>query len=197
MKTLITNYTFNAAAKTVTFNGYSSILLSSILIITNTTNNTIIYNFADPTTGGTVNGNTITLGYNTTTMSNSDKLLVYYDDPVTTPSTTSDAQNIADQLGLLRRIVKLLESNATVDSSNRQRITIDAAPASVTTTLASTTVASSLTAQLGNSYPSSTNPYTLTSLGALVVSEFPVDQRWRIADAARNTFAAGIRSKLT
>ena len=112
-------------------------------------------------------------------------------------TTTSDAQNIADQLGLLRRIVKLLESNATVDSSNRQRITIDAAPASVTTTLASTTVASSLTAQLGNSYPSSTNPYTLTSLGALVVSEFPVDQRWRIADAARNTFAAGIRSKLT
>ena len=79
MKTLITNYTFNAASKTITFSDYTSIDLNRVLLITNTTTNIIIYNFASSTLGGTVSGNTLTLTYNTGSMSNTDKLQIYYD----------------------------------------------------------------------------------------------------------------------
>ena len=45
MKSLITNYTFSASGKTVTFTNYTSIALERILLITNVTDNIIIYNF--------------------------------------------------------------------------------------------------------------------------------------------------------
>jgi hypothetical protein len=84
-KKLIRTYTFNAAAKTVAISGY--VTLSNLLLITNTTRNTIIYNFADPTQVSTIsyspttNITTITLGYNTTVgMANADKLMIYIDD---------------------------------------------------------------------------------------------------------------------
>jgi hypothetical protein len=79
MKTLITNYTFNAASKTITFSDYTSIDLNRVLLITNSTTNTIIYNFASSTLGGTVAENILTLTYNTASMSNADKLQIYYD----------------------------------------------------------------------------------------------------------------------
>jgi hypothetical protein len=84
-KKLIRTFTFNAAAKTVAIPGY--VTLSSLLLITNTTRNTIIYNFADPTQVSTISYNpttnisTVTLGYNTTVgMANADKLMIYIDD---------------------------------------------------------------------------------------------------------------------
>jgi len=80
MKRLITNYTFNKAAKTITFNDYTSINLEQILLITNTTSNKIIYNFAN--LGGSVSENVLTLAYNTSSMNNTDKLQIFYDDAV-------------------------------------------------------------------------------------------------------------------
>ena len=84
-KKLIRTYTFNASAKTVAITGY--VTLSNLLLITNTTRNTIIYNFADPTQTSTISYNsttnisTITLGYNTAAaMANTDKLMIYIDD---------------------------------------------------------------------------------------------------------------------
>lgn len=85
MKIQVTNYTFNATAKTITFNDYSTISLSSVLLITNVTQSTIIYSFADTT--GTTSSNVLTLSYDTTYMSNGDKLLIYYDDPLITQET--------------------------------------------------------------------------------------------------------------
>ena len=84
-KKLIRTYTFNASAKTVAITGY--VTLSNLLLITNTTRNTIIYNFADPSQTSTISYNattnisTITLGYNTAAaMANTDKLMIYVDD---------------------------------------------------------------------------------------------------------------------
>jgi len=84
-KKLIRTYTFNASAKTVAISGY--VTLSNLLLITNTTRNTIIYNFADPTQVSTISYNattnisTITLGYNTAVgMANADRLMIYIDD---------------------------------------------------------------------------------------------------------------------
>ena len=80
MKIKIDNYSFNPTAKTVTFNDYPSIRLDAVLLITDVTANTIIYNFADVTKGGTVFGNVLTLTYNTTALNSTDSLLIYYDD---------------------------------------------------------------------------------------------------------------------
>ena len=51
MKILFENYSFNASAKTVTFNTTDVITLEQLLVITNVTTNKIIYNFADPNAG--------------------------------------------------------------------------------------------------------------------------------------------------
>ena len=215
MKLHITNYSFNASARQVTFRDYAAtgISLDSILLITNTTANVIIYNFADPTAGGTVSGNVLTLTYNTTAMNNTDKLMIYYDD-ANIPVKDSTLQLLENQNDLLRRMVKLLESQGTVDSFNRQRVTVDSwayAPpisvsgsltASIVPNLTPVYVTGSVTAsiavapQLGNVYASSTSPYVLTSFGALPITEYPVGQEWRVADSARNTFANGIRPNI-
>lgn len=82
MKILITNYTFDASAKTVTFDDYTTISLESVLLVTNVTDNINIYNFCDPLLGGTVATNVLTLTYDTTSMSDTDNLQIFYDDPV-------------------------------------------------------------------------------------------------------------------
>jgi hypothetical protein len=76
MKKRIINYTFDKTAKTITFLDYSSIVLSSILLITNVKEGIDIFLFDDATKGGTISGNVLTLEYDTTAMSNSDPLLI-------------------------------------------------------------------------------------------------------------------------
>jgi hypothetical protein len=203
------SYTFNPAANTITFSGLrQDIALENILLITNTTANTIIYNFADSTTGAvSFNNNVLTLDYNTSAMSTTDKLQIYVD-------VESYEESLHD---LLRRMNKLLESNAVVDNRLRQRVTIDAignstagsSPTEVTTTIpvsgtvtANVTVGSNTTLSIGASdiqYVQSTqvSPYATTSNITFVrtINGF-IDERWRIADDARNTYANTIRRNL-
>ena len=93
MKIKIENYTFNKSTKQITFSDYASIRLDAILLITNATDSTIIFNFADPTKGGTISGNILTLSYDTSSMDNNDKLLIYYDD-----STKAELDTIGDEI---------------------------------------------------------------------------------------------------
>lgn len=69
-----TEYNFDASAKTVTFT--NDIVFNNILLITNVTDNIIIYNFACDGFGGTLAGRTLTLEYDTITMSDTDTLSV-------------------------------------------------------------------------------------------------------------------------
>jgi hypothetical protein len=80
MKKLIDNYTFNPTGKKITFNDYDAIELERVLLITNVTRNEIIYSFADPSRGGSVSENVLTLNYDTTGMSATDKLQIWYED---------------------------------------------------------------------------------------------------------------------
>ena len=79
-KKLIYNYTFDASAKTIVING--NFKLRKLQLITNVTDGVIVYNFADPTKGGSVSFNsatdetTITLEHDTTSMSDSDELQI-------------------------------------------------------------------------------------------------------------------------
>lgn len=80
MQVQITNYAFSKTAKTITFNDLAAITLDSIALITDTTNNTIIYSPIDSTKGGTVSSNVLTLTYDTNTVAfnNTDKLQIFY-----------------------------------------------------------------------------------------------------------------------
>jgi hypothetical protein len=81
MKTLTTNYGFTASPiGRVQLLSYPAITLDQILLITNVTSNTIIYNFADPTKGGYLVGSVLTLSASTATMLNSDRLQIFIDD---------------------------------------------------------------------------------------------------------------------
>lgn len=77
-KQIIKNYTFDATAKTVTLTDFDTIDPSRLALITNVTRGVILFNFADPIKGATVNGNVITLSYYESGMQNTDKLRIDY-----------------------------------------------------------------------------------------------------------------------
>jgi hypothetical protein len=200
------SYTFNPSAKTITFIGLGqSIDLQNILLITNTTANTIIYNFADSSSGAvSFSNNVLTLDYNTTSMASTDKLQIYVDVP-------AYEESLHD---LLRRMNKLLESNAVVDNRLRQKVVIEAigtnlaAPTEVNATIpisgsVSISGTPTVTANISNGVASQTvsnsaaNPYTLASSTTGLIMEGPLHQLWRVADDSRNLYASAIRSKLT
>jgi hypothetical protein len=121
VKLLITNYTFDASAQTITFTDYASILLGNVLLITNVTDNIIIYNFANSAIGGSVATNVLTLDYDTTLMSDTDKLQIWYEDTtaiaagIGSLTETAPATDIASSAlnGRLQRIAQRITSLIT------------------------------------------------------------------------------------
>jgi hypothetical protein len=71
------NYTFNASTRQVTITGMSSLVIEQILSIVNITSGEIIFLPGTKGGGGIIAGNIITLDYDTTHQSNSDKLQIY------------------------------------------------------------------------------------------------------------------------
>lgn len=90
---------------------------------------------------------------------------------------------------LLRRVVKLLESSAVVDSASRQRVVVDSIP---------TILSYYLTGAGGAQWPTSGPPlFSTSSLYTMPVWEGPVDQRWRVMEESHVSYSQNIRSKLT
>lgn len=82
MQTPELTYTFNKAAKTITFGARGGgIRQESIMMVFNATAGVIIYNPGSPSKGGTVATNVLTLEYDTSAMNDSDKLIILYNDP--------------------------------------------------------------------------------------------------------------------
>lgn len=195
------SYSFDKTAKTVTFSGLrDDVTLANILLITNVTANTIIYNFADSTKGAaSFNNNVLTLDYDTSSMANTDVLQIFLDLP-------SNEESLHD---LLRRMNKLLESNATVDIYQRQRVVLDAIGnnrGNATEIATTIPISGTVTANLGTTNwianqitsSSTTNPYVINTVSNIgLIMEGPVHQFWRIAIDAQACYASSIRSKLT
>jgi hypothetical protein len=121
--------------------------LDNILLITNVSRNIIIYNFADVNKGEqSFSNNVLTLTYDTAGagMASSDVLQIFLD--VNSGSFDTKTTSTDDQIILLRRIVKLMESQAACDPAQRQRITLDAATATAAVTVAQATAAESVKA---------------------------------------------------
>jgi len=79
------NITFDASAQSIVLDG--NIQRDSLLLITNVTDNIIIYNFADSNTAlsaysfsSSTNKTTLTLGYDTTSMDDTDTLQIFVED---------------------------------------------------------------------------------------------------------------------
>jgi len=125
MKILFEDYTFNAAAKQITFNTSETITLPQLLLITNVTDNLIVYNFADPNYGGTITNNILTLTYNTSLMSDSDSLQIFLENQYT-PASQETLQYLSDQTALLGRMVKLLEPISRQNVNGMQQIDVAA-----------------------------------------------------------------------
>ena len=105
-------YTFDPSTRTITLR--RAVKRESLLLITNVTTNTVIYNFSDPNlkattythaSGGAALGNssdaitTIVLQYNTTSMSATDKLQVIVDEY---ESKFSPGEILTDPVGKFR-----------------------------------------------------------------------------------------------
>lgn len=107
-KHIVTNYTFDPAAKTVTFTDYGSIAARRVLMITNITAKTRIFQFGVTGRSGTAATNVLTLDFDTSAMSASDELQIFYDSDtadqhgreVASPATHSPALNFP--LGTVR-----------------------------------------------------------------------------------------------
>lgn len=103
-KSIVGNYRFDASEKIVYVKG--DIAQERFLIITNVTDGTIIYNFANSSLG--LNGasynsvtdeTTLALNYDTTSMSDTDKLQIFYDMEY---QEFTPAEDILDPVGKLR-----------------------------------------------------------------------------------------------
>ena len=101
MKRLIENYTFDRTTRTVTFNDYLSIDLEKILLITDVTRGTIIFNFACPGLTNRVSGNVLTLSYDTTPFASTDKLQIYIEDAV-------QESTVVELIETMRYLIKAL-----------------------------------------------------------------------------------------
>jgi len=130
MKILVENYTFNAATKQIVFSDYTSISLESVLLITNVTDNIIIYNFADPSKGGTVAGNVLTLDYDTVSMSNGDSLQIFIENGEI-PASESTTLELKDLLEFIKILVNQTKTLATQDAAQRQRVNVDFFPPNI------------------------------------------------------------------
>jgi hypothetical protein len=94
---------------------------------------------------------------------------------------------------LLRRMVKLLESQNATDIGNRQRVTIDAITGSLTLATITTVGTVSAVTAITNALPAGAN-----AIGAItnVQQLAGADQR-QFIDVSRTNYNTGIRSRLT
>jgi len=100
-------YTFDKVNKTITFSGFNC-SLDGLLMVTDVTNNTIIYQFNDPAKGGSLVNNTLTLDYDTNVVafSNNDNLQIFYWSEAPQGVTLSEIDSLIARrdLSILRRI---------------------------------------------------------------------------------------------
>ena len=184
-------YTFTPSTNTVTITGMPPLTLEQILLITDVTAGIIIFNFASAANNGSIANNVITLDYNCTALSATDRLQIYIDIPDTAP-TDSAMMNDAYTHVLLKSIAQSVASLATQDAAQRQRVSIDAAPASITVgtlpTLANVTTLGTLTT-VTNAVPVGNVATWGTTPGGNI--------EWQMMDWARHSYNVAIRSQLT
>lgn len=112
------SYTFNALSKTVTLTNLPTLTLDQVLLITNITNNEIIYSPIITGKGGVISNNIITLSFDTTNMNNSDELQIFVSlNKTMEVSYNSDSLDAFGALTINSPVVSF-ESNLSITSDN-------------------------------------------------------------------------------
>jgi hypothetical protein len=103
-KVLSEYYTFNPSTKTITIPN-KIIPRENLLLVVNSTSNTVLFNFSDPDLGITsytypyeTTGTQFVLSYNTTAMSSSHPLMIMTDEPNTEIDFSETAQDATNKL---------------------------------------------------------------------------------------------------
>jgi hypothetical protein len=181
MKIKINNYRFDKVLKSITFLDYTNISLDGILLITNVTDNIIIYNFADSAMGGSKIGNILTLNYNTSLMDNTDNLQIFYEDGVFPAS--QELQNTLNSMVenddvAMKQLLQLLKPLGIVQSgSGRLVIDINTISSGTITTVATVNTVSQVN-----------TVFNQTNIGGLNA----LDMQFNMARTAWNTLRGNI-----
>ena len=155
MKHLVKNCVFSAVAKTVTFP--VQITQDRLLLITNTTRNRIIYNFADPLTGGVMTGNVLALVADTAGMQDDDALQVYAEDGI---SQDEALTRIAESMSELALAIRRLQAVAPLpDPTGRVRAAIETGSLSQVSTVSNVSNVTSVNGFAG--YSSAPVPFSV------------------------------------
>jgi hypothetical protein len=123
MKVQATSYSFNAAAKTITFSGVIPANLESILHVANATTGALLF---QPQAGalfaGTYSSPVLTLACSTTGMANGDRLLIFVEDGSasqtidgrsSTPTTLATLSKARPERPRSRRMNRVIEDAGT------------------------------------------------------------------------------------
>lgn len=142
MKIKINNYVFDPSLRTITFTDYEDanpLSIDDVLMVTNTTDNIIIYLFNDSSKGGIIsNSNTLHLTYDVSSMSSSDALQIWIDTGKEYPVTQDQ---IYDCIATLRNMQYVLANPAFLDkTANQIRAQITGSLTTLTTLTTCTTV---------------------------------------------------------
>ncbi len=161
-KQVVKNYSFDTTAKTVTLTDFGTVLLERLALITDTTTNQILYNFADSLIAtASVAGNVVSLSTLPGGVANSNKLRIDYDDitgdpTYDVPSLASNAAQETDgNLAAIKADVDKIPSKGAATTTNSTPVNIasdQTVPVSgtVTTTPSGTqTVSGTVTANAG------------------------------------------------
>ena len=142
------SYVFDKDSRTITFSGID-ISQEQILLITNTTDQIIIYSFADQSIGGVLVGSVLTLDYDTTSMSNTDKLQIYIDIPdvVQMVSDSNVYATSADIAFMIRYLISVMSDPVYLNKINNslQTTLLSGSTTAVTGTLTGVTTLSNQT----------------------------------------------------
>ena len=92
-----TSYSFDAAAGTVTLHWVNSFSITNLLAIINLTHNTVIYKPNNAAFGGTATDNVVTLTYDTSSMADTNELMIFLDVDETAYSSQNDAKKTFPQ----------------------------------------------------------------------------------------------------
>lgn len=144
MNIKVDNYLFDKTARTVTLLDFELVSLARIVTIVNSENNVMMYNFAGSGKGGSVSGNVVTLDYDTSSMANTDKLQIIYDD--------EHSALMTQIVCTVKRLFQVMANPPWVDKTTNQmraQITGSLTTAGTVSTVTSITTFGSYPAQQG------------------------------------------------
>lgn len=166
MKTIITNYSFTASNGHITFPDFTPIL-NRILLITDITQNTVVYQFNKTTKGGTLSGNVLDLVFNTSSFADSDKLQIIYEtktgDPVYEVMPIADGNgnaltstagaldiNLKSGFGTLATAANQTTANTTLAAINTKITAVDTGNVTVVSSVLASGASTSAKQDTGN-----------------------------------------------